>query len=226
MKAFEALRDKIKSIEESSSKWGIAFIGPNGYGKTVVIKNLIENMTSNKLKFVRLDLLAPPICPEPRVHVNWGEYVKQVMDLLQTIDFSEVNKINSELNKMSKMATICSENNTRVFIVLDHFEFCKNWREARWPIENEIGDVIVVCDEDAWNEKKTDRVVTSFFFKRVYLDKPVDFEKDKEIFCEIISEKLGLEKPKIREFLEKISKECSQGKIYSWNDILRMIDEM
>jgi len=226
MEAFESLKSKIKSVEESSSKWGIAFIGPNGYGKTEVIKNLTEKMTSDKLKFVRLDLLASAICPEPRVNVNWGEYIKQVKDLLPNIDFSEIDKISSDLNKMSKVASICKENDKRVFIVLDHLEFCKNWREARYPIENEIGDIIAVCDEDVWNDKKSDRVVTSFFFKRVYLNNPIDLEKDKETFCEIIAEKFKLERPAIIEFFEKVSKEYSKGRIYSWNDMLQMIDEM
>jgi len=226
MEAFETLENKIKNVVKSSSKWGIAFLGPNGYGKTEVIKFLIEKLTSDELKFIRLDLFAPIILPEPRVNMNWEEYIKQVKDLLPDTDFKEIEKINSSLNKMSKIASICKENKKRIFVVLDHLELCQNWREARWPIENEVADLIVVCDDDVWNDRKEDRAVTSFFFKRVHLKNPIDFERDQETFCEIIAEKFELEKPTAIELFKKISKEYSERRIPSWNDILRMVDEL
>ncbi|MDH5482323.1 MAG: hypothetical protein OEY22_05540 [Candidatus Bathyarchaeota archaeon] len=222
--AFEALKNKIKDVEKSSSKWGIAFIGPDSFGKTEVIKFLVKNVTNEELEFVRLDLFAPVICPEPRVNVNWEEYIKQVKDLLPNINFSEIDEINSILNKMSKINSICKEKGKRVFIVLDHLEICRNWREARWPIENEIADIIAVCDDDAW--KKAERVITSFFFKRVYLNELIDFKKDKETFCEIVAGKFELQERTILEFFDKISGEYSKGRTFSWNDILKMLDEM
>lgn len=222
--AFQALKREIEEIKESESNWGIALIGRDGFGKTLVVSKIKEEMSSEDLIFVYLNLTCPDICPE-RKNINWEEYFKQLRDMLPQIDFSEIEGIQSLSEKMKKASTILKKHKKRIFIILDHLEECKDWRVARWPIENHIADVILVSDIDTWREKESDRVTTSFFIKKVYLDRPMDFGKDKEFFLEIISSRFKMNKATIEKLFEDIAQRASQGKMPSWYDIFREADE-
>jgi len=224
-KVFQILKTEIKEIEDSISNWGIALIGVDGFGKTLIIRKIKEELSSENLVFVYLDLGIPDVCPEGK-NVNWEEYFKQIKDMLPEIDFSNVEKIGSLSEKMERLSSICRKNKKRIFIILDHLEECKDWRIARWPIENHIADVILVSSADAWEEKESDRVATSFFIKKVYLDKPIDFVKDREIFFEVVSDRFNITKKAIEELFESMNQKASKGKMPSWFDIFREADEI
>jgi len=224
-KVFQILKTEIKEIEGSVSNWGIALIGSDGFGKTSIIRKIKEELSNENLVFAYLDLCIPDVCPE-RKNVNWEEYFKQIKDMLPEIDFSDVKKIESISEKMERLSSICRKHRKRVFIILDHLEECKDWRVARWPIENRAADVILMSTADTWKEKESDRVVTSFFIKKVYLDKPIDFMKDKEIFFEVVSNRFNIAKKQMEELFESMHQEASKGKMPSWNDIFREADEI
>jgi len=222
---FQILKTEIKEIECSMSNWGIALIGPDGFGKTSVARKIKEELSNENLVFAYLDLCIPDVCPE-RKNVNWEEYFKQIKDMLPEIDFSGLEKIQSLSEKMEALSSICKNNKKRIFIILDHLEECKDWRVARWPIENRIADVVLVSSLDAWKEKESDRVTTSFFIKKVYLDKPIDFVKDKEIFFEVLGNRFGIKKMAMEELFENLNKKASKGKMPSWFDIFREADKI
>jgi hypothetical protein len=224
-KVFQILKKEIEQIKESMNKWGIALIGPYGYGKTLIMKKIKEELSDESSVFVYLDLCIPDICPEGK-NVNWEEYFKQLKDILPQIEFEEIDKIKSLSEKMEKLSLLCKKHNKRIFIIFDHLEECKDWRVARWPIESGTADVILASDVDAWNEKECDRVTTSFFIKKVYLNEPFDLNKDKEIFLEILSRRFRLNKEAIEKLLEYVSQKVSEGKTPSWFDIFREADEM
>jgi GTPase SAR1 family protein len=224
-KVFQILKTEIKEIEGSVSNWGIALIGPDGFGKTSVIRKIREELSDENLVFAYLDLCIPDICPEGK-NVNWEEYFKQIKDMLPEIVFSDLEEIRSLSEKMERLSSICRKNKKRIFIILDHLEECKDWRVARWPIENRVADVVLVSSADAWEEKESDRVATSFFIKKVYLDKPIDFVKDKEIFFEVVSNRFNITKKAMEELFESMNQKASKGKMPSWFDIFREADEM
>ena len=226
-KAYEALREEIEDVKHSSSKWGIALIGPNGYGKSTVMRRVIKELTNDNLIFIHLKLNIPTVCPEGK-NVNWSEFINQLKEILPDIQhvFSAAEKIKSFSLRMEKISSVCRENRKRVFIVLDQLEECADWREARWPIENDIADVIAVSDIDTWRKKDEEKVVTSIFQRKIYLDKPLDYEEDERIFLEIISSNFQLDKAKISELFKSIRNKASQGRKLSWWDIFREADEM
>jgi len=224
-KVFQILKTEIKEIEGSVSNWGIALIGPDGFGKTSIIRKIKEELNNENLVFAYLDLCIPDVCPE-RKNVNWEEYFKKIKDMLPEIDFSDVEKTESLSEKMERLSSICRKNKKRIFIILDHLEECKDWRVARWPIENHVADVILVSTADAWEEKESDRVATSFFIKKVYLDNPIDFVKDKEIFFEVVSNRFKITKKAMEELFESMNQKASKGKMPSWDDIFREADEI
>lgn len=223
--AYKTLKGLIKRIESSESKWGIAFIGPSGFGRTTVIRKIEQDLNRNNLRIVYLNLDIPAVCPE-KLRVCWDEYVQRVKELLPDIDFSEIEEMKSSLGKMEKITSIFTKNGKRIFTVLDHLEECKDWRDARWPIENHLTDVIVVCDDDIWDEKESDRVVTSFFFKRVRLNMPINYEKDKGRFIEIIKDRFEIADSEVQELYEECKGRTSEGKTPSWYVIFRKADEM
>ena len=227
-KAYEALKEEIEDVKHSSSKWGIALLGPNGYGKSTVIRRVIKELTNDNLTFIHLKLNIPAVCSEGK-NVNWSEFINQLKELLPDIEraIGIAEKIESFSLRMEKISSICRENKKRVFIVLDHLEECADWREARWPIEDDIADVIAVSDIDTWRKKDEERVVTSIFPKKIYLNKPLDYEKDERIFLEIInSKKFQLDNDKMSELFKSVRNRASQGRILTWWDIFREADEM
>jgi len=224
-KVFQILKTEILEIVGSVSNWGIALIGRDGFGKTSIIRKIKEELSNENLVLTYLDLCIPDICPE-RKNVNWDEYFKQIKDMLRGIDFSKMEETMSLSEKMERLASICRKNKKRVFIILDHLEECKDWRVARWPIENRVADVISVCNADAWKEKESDRVATSFFIKKVYLEKPIDFVKDKEIFLEVIGSRFNINKKALQELYERLDQEAAKRRMPSWFDIFREADEM
>jgi len=222
---FQNLKIEIREIEGSLSNWGIALIGRDGFGKTTVIRKIKGELSTKNLVFVYLDLGIPLICPKGK-SVNWEEFIKKIKDLMPEIDFSEIDKFESLSEKIEKVFSICKKHGKRIIIILDHLEECKDWRVARWPIENRLADVISVSSDDAWQDKESDRVTTSFFIKKVYLNKPLDFNKDKKTFFEIISDRFNISKKVIEELLESLSEKASKGKIFSWFDIFREADKI
>jgi len=223
--AYKKLKEEIEDIQDSSSKWGIALIGPNGYGKSTIIKELIKELASEDLIFVYLNLDIPVVCPEGKC-VNWDEFMKQVKDLSPTLDFASIEKIESFSRRIERISSIFREAGKRVFVVLDHLEECRDWREARWPLDENMADVIAVSNDDEWTKKEQDRVVTSLFQKKIYLNKLLDHSKDEKIFIEIIRSKFELENKKILELFKHAREKTSQGELLTWWDIFQEADEM
>ena len=226
-KIYRSLKEEIEYVKHSSSKWGIALIGPNGYGKSTIIKKVLKELMNDNIKFIHLNLSIPAICPEGK-NVNWNEFINQLKELLPEIKrvLSSAEKIGSFSLRMEKISSICRENRIRVFVVLDHLEECADWREARWPIEDDIVDVITVSDIDSWRKKDEERVVTSIFQKKIYLNNPLDYEKDEGIFREIIGSKFELDNNEIRELFKNVRDRAYQGKTPTWWDIFREADEI
>lgn len=224
-RVFQILKKEIEEIAGSVSNWGIALIGRDGFGKTSIIRKIKEEISSETLVFAYLDLFIPDICPE-RKNVNWEEYFKQIRDMLPGTDFSGMNEVVSLSEKMERLTSICRKNKKRIFIILDHLEECVDWRIARWPIENRVADVISVCNTDAWKEKEADRVTTSFFIKKIYLEKPIDFTKDKEIFLDVIGSRFNIVRKTAEELCDHMIQKAATGTMPNWIEFFREADQM
>jgi hypothetical protein len=224
--AYKKLKEEIETISHSSSKWGIGLIGSNGYGKSTVIRQLIQDISAEDIIFVYLNLNIPFICPEGKC-VNWSEFMKQLKELSpKNIDFSSIEKIESFSKRIEKISSIYREAEKRVFIVLDHLEECEDWREARWPLDENMADVIAISNNGEWEKKEQDRVVTSLFQKKINLNKPLDYSKDEKTFIEIIHSKFELGDEKIVELFKYVKERASEGEVLTWWDIFREADMM
>jgi transcriptional antiterminator len=223
--AFRSLKEEIVSIRNSSAVWGIALIGPNGLGKSTVVRELTQQLHFNDIRFVYLNLDIPVICPEGKC-VNWDEFMKKVQEISPDLDFSEVGKIESFSGRIAKISLILKEAKKRLLIILDHLEECRDWREARWPLDENIADIILISDNYEWASKEQDRVVTSLFQKKIYLDRPLDYDKDEEIFIETIRDRFSIPDEEIKDLFMLAKSKASKGEVLTWWDIFREADKM